>query len=45
MEGAVVHQADPAVVPQDPLAVLLPLDAGQGVAHDVAVQLSGGARR
>ena len=43
LEGAVFHQADPAVVSQDPLAVLLPLDAGDGVAHDVAVQLSGGA--
>lgn len=42
LEGAVLHQADPAVVPQDPLAVFLPLDAGHGVAHDVAVQLGGG---
>lgn len=44
LEGAVFHQADPPVVSQDPLAVLLPLDAGGGVAHDVAVQLGGGAR-
>lgn len=44
MEGAVLHQADSTVVSQDPLAVFLPLDAGDGVAHDVAVQLSGGAR-
>lgn len=43
MEGAVIHQADSPVVPQDPLAIFLPLDAGRGVAHDVAVQLSGGA--
>lgn len=41
LEGAIVHQADTAVVSQDPLAVLLPLDAGHGVTHDVAVQLSG----
>lgn len=42
MEGAVFHQADSTVVSQDPLAVFLPLDAGDGVAQDVAVQLSGG---
>lgn len=44
MEGAVLHQADAAVIPQDPLAVLLPLDAGDGVAHDVTVELSRGTR-
>lgn len=42
LEGAVVHQADSSIVVQDPLAVLLPLDAGSGVAHDVAVKLSRG---
>lgn len=44
MEGAVFHQQDPLVVGQDSSAVLLPLDAGRGVPHDVAVQLDGGAR-
>lgn len=44
LEGAVFHQRDPVVVSQDSLAVLLPLDARRGVAHDVAVQLDGGAR-
>lgn len=44
LKGAVFHQAYSTVVPQDPLAILLPLNAGDGVAHDVAVQLSGGAR-
>lgn len=42
LKGAVFHQGDPAVVSQDPLAVLLPLNAGEGVSHDVAVQLSRG---
>lgn len=40
LEGSVFHQADPAVVSQDPLAILLPLDARGGVPQDVAVQLS-----
>lgn len=44
LKGAVFHQADPTVVSQNPLPVFLPLDAGDGVAHDVAVQLSGGTR-
>lgn len=43
LDGAVLHQEDSAVVSEDSLAVLLPLDAGRGVAHDVAVQLNGGA--
>ncbi len=37
LEGAVFHQANSIIVSQDPLAVFLPLDAGKGVAHDVAV--------
>ena len=37
LKGAVFHQADSPVTPKDPLAVLLPLDAGKGVAHDVAL--------
>jgi len=37
LKGAVLHQADAPVARQDALAVLLPLDAGQGVAHDVAL--------
>lgn len=44
LEGAVFHQADPTIVSQDSLTVFLPLDTGDGVAHDVAVELSGGAR-
>lgn len=41
LKGAIFHQADSSVVSQNPLAILLPLNAGDGVAHDVAVQLSG----
>lgn len=37
LEGAIFHQADSTIVSQDPLAIFLPLDAGDGVAHDVAV--------
>lgn len=37
LEGSVLHQADPTVICQDPLAVFLPLDTGHGVTHDVAV--------
>lgn len=37
LEGAVFHQADPTIVTQDSLTVFLPLDTGDGVAHDVAV--------
>ena len=37
LEGAVFHQADSTVISQDPLAVFFPLDAGDGVSHDVAV--------
>lgn len=37
LEGPVFHQADSTVVSQDSLPVLFPLDAGDGVAHDVAV--------
>lgn len=44
LKGAIFHHADSIIVSQDPLAVFLPLDAGDGVAHDVAVQLSSGAR-
>lgn len=37
LEGAIFHQADSTIVPQDPLAVFLPLDTWGGVPHDVAV--------
>lgn len=37
LEGAVFHHADSTIVSQDPLAVFLPLDAGDGVTQDVAV--------
>lgn len=37
LKGAIFHHTDSTIVSQDPLAIFLPLDAGYGVAHDVAV--------
>lgn len=37
LEGAIFHQTYSTIVPQDPLAVFLPLDTWGGVPHDVAV--------